>query len=977
MQSDEPLLSVVVTSRNDNHGESMLRRMQTFINALIAQAKRHQVRCELVIVEWNPPPENPKLAEVLHWPDDGGYCPVRIIEVPPEIHYRLPYSRRLPLFQMIAKNVGIRRARGEYVLATNIDIIFSDGFFRFLKSDQLKPGRMYRTDRWDVDSDVPPDASIDEQLAYCQTHLLRVNRRDGTYPLEPDGSLRPFNHDISCPGIIFAEGFYPPEGKPNERFRWAGPNARLIVTEQAPAGHRLCLEVRPGETNDWTRCELEIVNAAGEVVLATPVVWRQELHLRLPIIAGQRSEFFFRTPGSQVKRPWDLYVRDFAVFRSWWEPDTGGPDVIVKSRPEPTPDDLVVSPGVTVGPCFYPLEYSRGEPMRWGADGATLIADVPTHFTRPCLCIELEPGPSVGYLACTLVAMDEQNRPLATGRLERRQLVRLRLPGTGVQVVRLFTPESVGVAPNDHRILNFRLLGAYLDEAAADTADFETVEVGEVADVDVASLESGIRFAAGFTPPELHDQQPLRWGGDAATLILNVPGALTRPQLCLVVQPGPSVDSRAFTLRVTDQAGNELGRGLVQHRQLVRVRLPLVGERQQVQLHALESQGPFPGDGRVLNFALLSAYWQQAHPADEPLLVEDPCEVRGNDDVVAPDVGIAFGHHCAYVRADGQPPVRVLGEYAVIEVRQPATKTEQALCLEVEPGEPGKPLTVMWHSATGQVRGSAVVAKREVLRLRTGLAADQVGQFRLAFLTARTGTDKPPTLKVYRAGWEAVRSGLFGGSAPILSTVAADQVRWAEVPRVGLAPATQQAWWAIRQSRAELYLGENRLGALMRLRASLEKTNQELQKQQAKLHAHTAHYLHLNACGDFTMLARADWFALRGNPEPAIFSMHLDSVMCYVAHNAGYHETMLPEDVRIYHIEHSKGSGWTPEGEELLFARMASRGIPMLEYVQVARWAYEMYSLQMPMNFCKEDWGFGNEELPETYIGNSRVRLAA
>jgi hypothetical protein len=86
---------------------------------------------------------------------------------------------------------------------------------------------------------------------------------------------------------------------------------------------------------------------------------------------------------------------------------------------------------------------------------------------------------------------------------------------------------------------------------------------------------------------------------------------------------------------------------------------------------------------------------------------------------------------------------------------------------------------------------------------------------------------------------------------------------------------------------------------------------------------------------------------------------------------------MLPEDVRIYHIEHSKGSGWTPEGEELLFARMASRGIPMLEYVQVARWAYEMYSLQMPMNFCKEDWGFGNEELPETYITSSRVRLAA
>lgn len=976
MQSREPLLSIVVTSRNDNHGESMLRRMQTFINALVAQAKRHQVPCELVIVEWNPPVENPKLAEVLNWPDDGGYCPVRIIEVPPEVHYRLPHSRRLPLFQMIAKNVGIRRARGEYVLATNIDIIFSDGFFRFLKSDQLKPGRMYRTDRCDVDSDVPQDGTIDEQLEYCRTHLLRINRREGTYPVEPDGSPRPFHHDVSCEGIIFAEGFYPPEGKVGERFRWAGPNARLIVTEQAPLGHRLCLEVRPGETNNWSRCELEIVNAAGEVVLATPVVWRQQLYLRLPIVAGQRNEFFFRTPGSEVKRPWDLYLRDFAVFRSWWEPDTGGPDVIVKSRPEPTPDEQVVSPGVTVGPGFYPVEYWQGEPMRWGADRATLIADVPSYFTRPCLCMELEPGDSVGRLACTLIALDEQDRPLATGRLERRQLVRLRLPGTGVQVVRLFTPESIGVAPNDSRVLNFRLLGAYLAEAAPDAAHFETVEIGEITDQDVASLESGIRFGVGFTPPEMHDKQPLRWGGDAATLVVNVPGSLRRPQLCLVVQPGPSVQARAFTLRVTDQAGNELGRGLVQHRQLVRLRVPMVGEARHIQLHALESQGPVPGDGRVLNFSLLNAYWQEAHPADERLLVEDPCEVRGSEDVVAADVGIAFGHHCKYVRVAGQPPVRVLGEHAVIEVRQPATQTEHALCLEVEPGQASKPMTVLWYSPTGQVHGSVVVAKRQVLRLRTGLAADQIGQFRLAFLCDRGGADR--SLMVYRAGWEAVRGGLFGTSDPTLSTVPVDHVRWATVPPVGKAAATQQDWWAVRQSRAVLYLGENRLGTILRLKASLEKSRQELHRQQAKLYSQTAHYLHLNACGDFTMLARADWFALRGNPEPAIFSMHLDSVMCYVAHNAGFHETMLPEDAKIYHIEHSKGSGWTPEGEELLFARMAARGIPVLEYVQVARWAYEMYSLQVPMNFSKEDWGFGNDELPETHISSSnRKRLAA
>ena len=36
--------------------------------------------------------------------------------------------------------------------------------------------------------------------------------------------------------------------------------------------------------------------------------------------------------------------------------------------------------------------------------------------------------------------------------------------------------------------------------------------------------------------------------------------------------------------------------------------------------------------------------------------------------------------------------------------------------------------------------------------------------------------------------------------------------------------------------------------------------------------------LHTNACGDFTLLHRDVWFALRGYPEWPMYSMHLDSV---------------------------------------------------------------------------------------------------
>src|SRR5437763_8768684 len=108
MSQGEPLLSVVVTSRNDDHGGSLLRRMQTFVNALAGQCQRHGLAAELVVVEWNPPADRPRLAAALRWPADAGPCRVRFVEVPAAVHRRFRHSDGLPLFQMIGKNVGIR-----------------------------------------------------------------------------------------------------------------------------------------------------------------------------------------------------------------------------------------------------------------------------------------------------------------------------------------------------------------------------------------------------------------------------------------------------------------------------------------------------------------------------------------------------------------------------------------------------------------------------------------------------------------------------------------------------------------------------------------------------------------------------------------------------------------------------------------------------------------------------------------------------
>jgi hypothetical protein len=177
-----PYFSVVVTSRNDDHGGDMLCRMNIFTETLIGQLARYRVPSELIFVEWNPPADRPPLREALSWPADRYPCDVRFVEVPPEVHSRFRHAQALPLFQMIAKNVGIRRARGDFVLATNVDILFSDALVRHIAARRLSAGRMYRMDRHDVRETVPVNGTLDERLAFCndRQNLLRVCERGGT-----------------------------------------------------------------------------------------------------------------------------------------------------------------------------------------------------------------------------------------------------------------------------------------------------------------------------------------------------------------------------------------------------------------------------------------------------------------------------------------------------------------------------------------------------------------------------------------------------------------------------------------------------------------------------------------------------------------------------------------------------------------------------------------------------------------------------
>ncbi len=159
----------------------MIRRFRFFTECLLQQANKHGLAGELIIVEWNPPP-GPRLHDVLELKTLSDIFTVRFIEVPPEIHRAIRNSDVMPLFQMIAKNVGIRRAKGEFIVATNPDLLFSDALISLLASRQLKHKVMYRIDRHDIPAEPPDNASMDELLAWCQANVLRVHRKWGSFP---------------------------------------------------------------------------------------------------------------------------------------------------------------------------------------------------------------------------------------------------------------------------------------------------------------------------------------------------------------------------------------------------------------------------------------------------------------------------------------------------------------------------------------------------------------------------------------------------------------------------------------------------------------------------------------------------------------------------------------------------------------------------------------------------------------------------
>ncbi|HYL77548.1 MAG TPA: hypothetical protein VEU96_25260 [Bryobacteraceae bacterium] len=585
-QAEQPYISVVVAARNDDHGGNMLHRMQAFLNAWIGQAKNYNLPSEIIIVEWNPPEGRPRLMDALEWPDDASPCELRFVSVSPEIHNQFPNAAAIPLHQMIAKNAGIRRARGEFVLATNIDIVMSPELMRFFAGRKLEKGKIYRINRTDVASGIPAGAPVAELVEFCRNHMLRVFTSEGGFELGDDGLPVLETNDIVEPnaGIRFGPGWYPVDRGGAEPFRWIAPEAELTLERPLGAVTSLLMDGETGPSGGNAPITLQVVDPSGAVLTSAALEGRYRLRLHIP-------------------------------------------DHITKAK------------------------------------------------------------------------------------------IRFRVQGGGVPLER------------DARILNLRFFGLSWEGCSRRYTS-----------------SRGTRFDR------------------AATIRVN------------------SADAQQIQLALTAGSGERL---------------------EQIDLDLSDAAG------QVL------------------------------------------------LRSSASIPPNV----------------SRQLLLTIRAG----------FQLAGQAAGES------------GEAQPTDSLWRLELLEAKPGED-----------WE---------------TAFAAPSRFAH-------------------------------------------------------HMRNPAYLHTNGCGDFTLLSKADWFALRGYAEFPIWPMHIDSLLCYAAHHAGINQVVLEQPMRIFHIEHRSGAGWTPEGEQERAARIEAKRVGVLQQDEVVKWIDRMRRFNAPAIFAQGNWGLGDRDLPETIVGSRKPQDA-
>jgi hypothetical protein len=120
---------------------------------------------------------------------------------------------------------------------------------------------------------------------------------------------------------------------------------------------------------------------------------------------------------------------------------------------------------ISLGENWHWYEHEAGEVFRWVTNDAELRLPACSNGDEIAeLNLDVEPGPSINRIHCTLKLIDEQNQLIAQGRFSGRQVVTL-VPTedlSGKTVKLQVETDNLPLSSEDVRILNFRVFNVSL-----------------------------------------------------------------------------------------------------------------------------------------------------------------------------------------------------------------------------------------------------------------------------------------------------------------------------------------------------------------------------------------------------------------------------------------------------------------------------------------------------------------------------------
>jgi hypothetical protein len=175
--SERCVLSVVMVGRNDEWQAggglgNFTSRLAASVTAFILHAERLKLKCQVIVVDYNPPHDTLSLRRQFFRQATGvqgsawRHSDLIFVTVPHTVHVQVKkitvwraYDAKL--FEYVAKNAGLRAARCKYVLVTNPDIVPGRATMDFLHSSLSHTAAERRGVSDDV-NDLPLSLSLSD-----------------------------------------------------------------------------------------------------------------------------------------------------------------------------------------------------------------------------------------------------------------------------------------------------------------------------------------------------------------------------------------------------------------------------------------------------------------------------------------------------------------------------------------------------------------------------------------------------------------------------------------------------------------------------------------------------------------------------------------------------------------------------------------------------------------------------------------------